>query len=210
MTVRKLPVYIMADCSGSMIGDPIESVKTGITTLHANLIDDPAAVETAYLSVITFASDAAQVVPLTEVGDFVPPELKASGTTAFGAALGLLSQCISNEVQVTATEEQKADWKPLIFLLTDGVPTDEWQSKVQELKRSGEIIAVGCGGNADVEILKQVTDTVFLMKEMSPEGFKEFFEWVSDTIKTNSQPTGEDKPDGIIFEPPPPGIQIIP
>ena len=58
MSFRRLPVYILADCSGSMSGDPIESVKAGISALHSELMNDPSAVESAYLSVITFDSNA--------------------------------------------------------------------------------------------------------------------------------------------------------
>lgn len=184
MAVRKFPIYIVVDCSGGMVGDPLKSVKTGIRALHANLIDDPTAVESVYLSVITYGSNATQVVPLTSVGEFVPPDLRAGGTASLGEALGLLSHCIKKEVQFTATEEQKADWHPMVLLLSYRCPTDEWQSKAQELKqfKMVNIIAVGCGRNADVEILKKIADTVLMMREMSREGFKEFFEWVLDFI----------------------------
>ena len=73
MSVRRLPVYILADCSGSMNGAPIESVKSGIRSLHSELMGDPSAVECAYLSVITFDANAQQVVPLTELCSFNPP-----------------------------------------------------------------------------------------------------------------------------------------
>src|SRR5262245_66075884 len=104
MSVRRLPVYILADCSGSMAGDPIESVKSGIRTLHSELMGDPSAVESAYLSVITFDSSARQVVPLTELAAFNPPDLTAGGTTALGGALKTLMSCIDTEVSTTTGE----------------------------------------------------------------------------------------------------------
>ena len=63
--VRRLPIYLLIDTSGSMMGEPIEAVKQGIRTLITELKGDPQAVETAYLSVITFDSHARQLVPLT-------------------------------------------------------------------------------------------------------------------------------------------------
>ena len=63
---RRLPVYLLLDCSGSMTGEPIEAVKQGMKALLMELRSDPQALETAYLSVITFASNAVQVCPLTE------------------------------------------------------------------------------------------------------------------------------------------------
>ena len=65
MSSRRLPVYLVLDCSGSMFGDPIEAVNQGVKALVAELQSEPYAIETAYLSVITFESTAQQVCPLT-------------------------------------------------------------------------------------------------------------------------------------------------
>ena len=51
---RRLPVYLLLDCSGSMMGEPIEAVRQGVKALLSELKGDPQALETAYLSVITF------------------------------------------------------------------------------------------------------------------------------------------------------------
>ena len=65
--MRRLPVYLLLDCSGSMTGEPIEAVKTGLQVLVSALRQDPQAIESAYLSVITFDSSARQVVPMTDM-----------------------------------------------------------------------------------------------------------------------------------------------
>ena len=230
MSVRRLPVYILADCSGSMNGAPIESVKSGIRSLHSELMGDPSAVECAYLSVITFDANAQQVVPLTELTSFVPPDIRAGGTTSFGAALKLLMDSIDREVQKT-TPEKKGDWKPLIFIFTDGEPTDDWEAHAATVKqrRPGNLIAVACGEKADPDVLKHCTETVLVMKEMTPDAFKQFFKWVSASIKQTSQKIGAPAPspgamppvpgapaaptvaaEGIALPPPPPQIVIHP
>jgi uncharacterized protein YegL len=197
-----------------MSGDPIESVKSGIRALHAELMNDPSAVESAYLSVITFNSSAQQEVPLTEISLFTPPDLKSSGTTALGAALRLLIERMDTEVKKNSAEV-KGDWKPLVFLLTDGAPTDDWQHYAQELKakKSANIIAVACGDSADTDVLKHITDTVLVMKDMSPDEFSKFFKWVSQSIKQTSEKCGtspEQASGGVQLPPPPAGITIIP
>ena len=68
--IRRLPVYLLLDCSGSMMGEPIEAVRQGVKALLSELKGDPQALETAYLSVITFDSSARQVIPLTELMQF--------------------------------------------------------------------------------------------------------------------------------------------
>ncbi|EPG1679960.1 VWA domain-containing protein, partial [Klebsiella pneumoniae] len=115
--MRRLPVYLLLDTSGSMHGEPIEAVKNGVQTLLTTLKQDPYALETAYVSVITFDSTARQAVPLTDLLSFNLPSFSASGTTALGEALSLTANRIDAEVQKT-TAETKGDWRPLVFLMT--------------------------------------------------------------------------------------------
>jgi uncharacterized protein YegL len=56
--MRRLPIYILLDTSGSMRGEPIEAVKTGLRALLSSLSRDPYALETVYLSIITFDREA--------------------------------------------------------------------------------------------------------------------------------------------------------
>ena len=151
--IRRLPVYLLLDCSGSMSGEPIEAVKQGIKALLTELKGDPQALETACLSVITFNSTARQISPLTELMLFKEPELTAGGATALGGALHVLADCIRTEVR-TSTATQKGDWKPLVFLLTDGAPTDNLDEGIEALKSvsTGNIIACAAGANANTVI----------------------------------------------------------
>ena len=68
--MRRLPVYLLLDTSGSMSGEPIQQVKNGVQMLVSALRQDPQALETAYLSVITFDTTAREVVPLTDLPSF--------------------------------------------------------------------------------------------------------------------------------------------
>ena len=81
---RRLPIYMLLDTSGSMSGEAIEAVRMGIRSLLGDLQTDPQAMETVWLSVITFDSNARQVVPLTEIGSFTEPSIDATGGTAMG------------------------------------------------------------------------------------------------------------------------------
>jgi uncharacterized protein YegL len=196
-----------------MQGTPIESVKAGIRQLHRDLMGDPQAIESAYLSIITFGNTAQQLMPLSEVAVFNPPDLSASGTTNFGDGLRLLLESFDREL-VRTTAEQKGDWRPLVFILSDGAPTDtDWPTYAQQLRdrRPANIIAVACGDQADINVLKQVTENVILMQEMSPDAFRAFFSFVSASVKQTSQKVGATADGGAItLPPPPPGITIVP
>jgi uncharacterized protein YegL len=97
--MRRLPVYLLLDTSGSMMGEPIEAVKNGVEILVSSLRQDPYALETAHLSIISFDTNAKQIVPLTEIAMFNSPQLQATGTTQLGEALALLAEKIEQEVQ---------------------------------------------------------------------------------------------------------------
>jgi uncharacterized protein YegL len=210
---RRLPVYLLLDCSGSMHGEPIEAVRMGLKALLSDLQGDPQALETVWLSVITFESSAKQIVPLTELSSFREPTISAGGMTSLGAALKLLIKSVDKEVRRT-TADQKGDFKPLVFIMTDGAPTDSWQGPADELKKKkpGNIIACAAGPSADDTVLKRITEVVVRLKDTSPGTLGVFMQWVSASVKTTSASVSAqpDAPVNLPALPQDKGIQIVP
>jgi von willebrand factor, type A len=195
-----------------MTDEPIEAVKNGVQMMVHSLRQNPQAIETAFVSIITFDSEAKQLIPLTDLASFQTVDLKAAGTTALGAALSLLADKLENEVTKT-TLEQKGDWKPIVFIMTDGVPTDDWQAGFQKLKAVKKGLIVGCaaGNNADDKVLKEIADQVVRLSNTDADSIGKFFQWVSASIATTStkvEETGIDltKKDQL---PPPPSELVI-
>jgi len=193
---RRLLVYILVDCSKSMSGDPIELVKTRINAIHSEWMNDPCALEQVWISVITFSEKVRQVVPLTDLQEFTTPEFSVANGRALGAALRLLSESLGREIS-RRTNQQKGDWHPIVFILTNGSPTDSWQEAAADLKSKYKptIIAVACGDDTDLTALGALTDTVLEMREMSPNDFSKFFWWsgseswpISSKISDKSHP----------------------
>ncbi len=187
---RRLPVYLVLDCSESMAGPAIEEVARGVETLVSTLRANPQALETAYLSVITFSHYAKQVTPLTDIVSFQPPKLAVRTGTALGAALTLLQACMQREI-VQTSPTAKGDYKPLVFLLTDGQPTDDWEPAADALRaanrpRIANIYAIGCGPDVDHGVLRRVTDIVLNMPELSTEAFRKAFVWLSASVQSAS------------------------
>lgn len=211
--MRRLPVYLVLDISGSMTGEPIEAVKNGVQVLVSTLRQDPYALETAFLSVITFDSSARQVVPLTELSMFQMPDIQATGTTALGDALSLLANKVSTEV-TKSTAEVKGDWKPLVFIMTDGEPTDNWQKGLNDFKNQkfGMVVACAAGTGANTSILKQITEVVVQLDTADSATIKAFFKWVSASVSTGSQKieaSGKDVSGLNELPPPPPEVNIV-
>lgn len=206
---RRLPVYVLLDCSGSMLGEPIEMVRQGVRALITDLKDDPSALESAYLSFISFSSSAKQLCPLTELPNVKEPTLEAGGSTALGGALKILEQCVNNEVRKN-TPEQKGDWKPLVFILTDGEPTDQWEDVADRIRKERKCTVIACaaGDRANAENLKRIGEHVVLIKNLAPNSLKEFFKWVTASIKNTSVSIGAGDP-GLNLPSTPPDIDII-
>lgn len=211
--MRRLPVYLLLDTSGSMYGEPIEAVKNGVQVLVSTLRQDPYALETAYLSIITFDSTAQQVAPLTELSAFQQPNIEVNGCTALGEALTLLANKVDQEVTKT-TAEQKGDWKPLVFIMTDGVPTDDINKGLAEFRKRkfGMVVACAAGQGADTNVLKQITECVVQLDTADSATIKSFFKWVSASVSAGSMKVEETASEvGGLSElpPPPPEVNIV-
>ena len=209
---RRLPVYILIDTSGSMKGEPIESVKVGLSDMIASLRLDPYALETACISIITYDRDVRQILPLTELEDLQLPEIECpdSGPTHTGAALNMLCDCYDSEVNM-GSKEQKGDWMPLLFILTDGKPSDlqVYDEAIQKVKQHQftNIVACAAGPKAKTEPLKKLTDNVFTLDTMDATSFKKFFVWVSDVIGVGGKSVGTT--DSLELPGPPAEVNIV-
>jgi uncharacterized protein YegL len=202
--MRRLPIYFLIDVSESMVGEPIEQVQDGIATIVKELRTDPYALETVYISIIAFAGKAQKIAPLTELFNFYPPKIPIGSGTSLGKALEFLMHDIDTSIQKTTLEE-KGDWKPIIFLFTDGNPTDEYEKAFerwnQKYRKAASLVVISLGDNADASILSKITGDVLRLNHADEESFKKFFKWITASIKTSSVSVAEYNDDEVHLAP---------
>jgi len=210
--MRRLPVYFLLDTSGSMRGEPIQALNNALSGMVNTLRSDAQALDSLWISVITYDREIKEIAPLTELVTFQLPEITCpqSGPTMTGAGLEYIIQQVKRDV-IKGSTTQKGDWKPLLFVFTDGKPSDLplYREKITEIKNLNFGAVVGCaaGPKADNVILKELTENVIHLDSTDSQTLKSFFKWVSETIEqgNKSQGTGE----SVILPPPPKEITIV-
>jgi uncharacterized protein YegL len=180
---------LLLDVSGSMGGRPLEQLNAGLATFREELSSDALAMKRVEVAIVTFGPVKVEL-PFTTASSFYPPVLQSQGDTPTGDAI--------NQA-LTLVEDRKRDYKsngisyyrPWVFLITDGKPTDAWQSAAAAI-REGEaskkfaFFAIGVEG-ADMDTLRQIS----VREPLSLQGlkFRELFSWLSSSLRSVSSST---------------------
>ena len=181
----RCPCVLLLDTSGSMMGAPIKALNKGYDALIAELCQDKLAAKRVELCVVTFG-------PVEVRQDFANPEaiypeaFETTGDTPMGAAI----QFALDELEAYR-EAGISYYRPWIFLITDGAPTDSWTKAAKRIREGEEanafaLFAVGVE-DADMETLSKIS----VRPPMKLDGLKfaELFRWLSNSLKSVSRST---------------------
>lgn len=196
----RCPCVLLLDTSGSMQGDPIDQLNAGIASFKEELMADSLAVKRVEVSVVTFGPVQTHN-PFQTADVFQPPILRASGDTPMGAGIAEAMRIVE-ERKKAYTAGGVAYYRPWVFLITDGGPTDAWQGPAAALRAAVDqkklaFFAVAVEG-ADTNRLTQISPRKPLM--LKGLRFKELFSWLSNSLGavSRSSPTQE-----VLALPPP-------
>ena len=135
------------------------------------------------------------------------PPTRAQG---LGEALVHILERAKKEVRQSSAEH-KGDWAPLLFIMTDGKPTDTYVFKevAPAIKafKFGSIIACAAGPKADPAGLRLITDHVVSLDTMDSGAFTAFFQWVSVTVSSGSMSVGATN--ALSLPPTPPEVNVV-
>ncbi len=189
----RLPVCLCLDTSSSMMGKPIEELNKGVEYFFEAIKGDEVARYSVELSIVTFDCSAKKIMDFANIDrqNFYP--LRASGSTSMGKGVNLALDLL--ERRKKEYSDKGVDYyQPWLVLMTDGYPTDNIESAVsraQDLasKRKLTVFAVAIGNDADKNTLKRFSSMKnnMVLKVKSAEYFREFFEWLSQSVAVASQ-----------------------
>ncbi|UQB67891.1 vWA domain-containing protein [Epilithonimonas zeae] len=209
---RRLLAYFLLDTSGSMRGEPIAALNNGFNGLISMLRTDPQAMDSLHINVVTFDREVNNLIPLVDLASFHPVEIKCpdSGPTHTGQALEMIYDLVNKDL-IKGSADRKGDWKPLLFIFTDGKPSDlqKYREMIPKIKALDFGVIVGCaaGPKAEVSFLQELTNNVVKLDTTDASTLTTFFQWVSSSIEmgSKSQGTGE----SMTLPPPPSELNII-
>lgn len=189
------PCVLVLDSSYSMSGDPIAQLNDGLQAFEADLQSDPLASRRVEVAVLSFGGTVDLVQDFTIASDYTASKLSASGDTPMGQAIDRALDMVEDR----KSSYKKANlnyFRPWVFLLTDGAPTDEWQAAADRLEKEEErgavlFFAVGVD-RADFDLLARISRKRPPVK-MRETRFREMFLWLSRSQKQVSGSRPGDK-----------------
>ncbi len=179
---------LLLDVSGSMAGRPVEALNDGLRAFATDLSTDALASQRVEVAVVTFGGDGVRVAhDFSTVGQFEPSRLSAGGGTPMGAAIVQAIDLVEQR-KTQYKENGIVYYRPWVFLITDGEPTDDWQNAARRVHEAEEanalaFFAVGVEG-ANLDVLGSIAVRTPL--KLQGLKFVELFVWLSQSQRTVS------------------------
>ena len=192
----RCPCVLLLDISGSMQGKPIDALNEGLIQYKDELAADSLAAKRVEVAIVTFGGQVQTVCDFATADSFHPPRLQAGGDTPMGQAITRAIEMLRDRKEAYRTHGIMF-YRPWIFLITDGAPTDLWKVAAEQVRqgettKSFAFFAVGVEG-ANFDVLGQISVRAPL--RLNGLRFRDLFQWLSNSQQSISRSKpGDDVP----------------
>lgn len=193
---NRCPVVLVLDTSESMEGEPIQHLNRGLADFKYQIEKDPIALLRVEVALVTFGGEPRVLAPFSAVDRLSTPHLKAEGRSPMGEAVLLALELIEERQRVYRAQGIYS-FRPWIFLMTDGAPTDPRTLKtaterIRLMQEQHKILffAVAVPG-ADVDCLRQMSGVDNPPIILEDTDFRSLFSWLSVSVRDVSRGRGE-------------------
>jgi uncharacterized protein YegL len=205
---QRTPCVLVLDTSGSMGTDGrIDQLNAALQQFEATIRGDETLRQQVILSVIGFGSDVSVLRDWTQADEFTAPQLVAGGTTAMGEAMTTAHAAVE-DLRGKLKAQGIPYTRPWIFLMSDGVPTDNWQGAAAESRRRCEnkrtvVWPFGVTG-ADPHALHAFARADMDVYSLENAKFDEIFRWLASSLGA----LASSRPGQQLQLPPPPATAL--
>lgn len=183
----RCPCVLLLDTSTSMAGEKINQLNAGLAEFEKSLKEDSLATLRVEVCVINFGPVNVSQDFIT-AGEFTATTYTPNDATPMGEAIILALDKLEQR-KATYKSNGITYYRPWIFLITDGAPTDDWAPAAQRIKdaeaqKKVAFFSVGVDG-ADMGILTKLSSRPPInLKGMC---FREMFVWLSTSLSSVSR-----------------------
>ncbi len=204
---QHIACVLLLDTSSSMAGEPIQNLNRGIAEFKSQSMLDELAMKRIDVAMVSFNSTAQVIQEFVPLPDMMTPNLEANGSTSMGQGLELAMDMLETR-KALYKELGTPYFRPWIFMITDGAPTDDYRAAVERLKdleakRKIMCWAVGVPGYSP-DILKTITQRVIELQDVN---FLSVFQWLSNSVVAVSNSNLGDK---VQYDSLPDNARVIP
>lgn len=205
-TPRPLPVIVLADASGSMgENGKIEALNAALKDMVATFAKESRLRAEIHVGLITFGGKAQMHLPLAAAQSVAGlAELKAEGVTPMGAAFNLAHQLLEDKDRIPSRA-----YRPVLILLSDGQPTDDWEVPFKALCDSERAqkatrLAMAIGPDADEAMLRNFANDAEapIFKAHNARDIHRFFRAVTMSVTTRTASQNPDLSTTFVVPPP--------